>query len=142
LPHFNLLPIPKDKKTGGKIESGVNYYDDLTLNVNILYDDCQVLPDPSVSIDAILYPSEVDGLRAVHKILNPLLNDLGNKPDSDYLADLRWPAVIVAAKEALQTMRTNAAKGGTAAAGDAGVASTVGRGLAYENPTRSDDCLR
>jgi len=51
-------------------------------------------------------------LLAVHEAINPLLNDLGDKPDSDYLADSQWPAVIVAAKEALQTMVDNDAQTG------------------------------
>jgi len=114
-PHMRLevvaalrsLSDPQRQKKWGKVEDGVNYYDDLTLNVNILYDDCQVLPDPSLSIGSILYPSEVKVLRAVHEALNPLLNNLGDKPDSDYLADPQWPAVMVAAKEALQTMIEN-----------------------------------
>jgi hypothetical protein len=101
------LADPQRQKKWGKIEKGVNYYDDLTLDMNILYDDCQVLPDPSLSIGSILYPSEVEVLRSVHDALNPLRKDLGNKPDSNYLIDPRWPTVIAAAKEALQTMIEN-----------------------------------
>jgi hypothetical protein len=101
------LADPQRQKKWGQVKDGINYYDDLTLNVNILYDDCQVLPDPSLSIGSILYPNERDVLHAVHEALNPLLNNLGNKPDGDYLADPQWPAVIMAAREALQTMIKN-----------------------------------
>jgi hypothetical protein len=101
------LSDPRRQKKWGKVEDGVNYYDDLTLNVNILYDDCQVLPDPSLSIGSILYSNEVEVLHAVHEALNPLLNDLGEKPDDDYLADPQWPTVILAAKEALRIMIEN-----------------------------------
>jgi hypothetical protein len=103
---IEFLSDPERQKLSGKVKDGV-YYADLTLYVNILYDDCQVLPDPSLSIGSILYPSESEVLRAVHGALNPLLNDLGNKPDSDYFADSQWPAVVVAAREALRTMIEN-----------------------------------
>jgi hypothetical protein len=103
---IKFLSDPELQKLSGKVKDGI-YYADLTLYVNILYDDCQVLPDPSLSIGSILYPSESKVLRAVHEALNPLLSDLGNKPDSDYFADPQWPAVVVAARETLRTMIEN-----------------------------------
>jgi hypothetical protein len=103
---IEFLSDPERQKLSGKIEEGV-YYADLTLYVNILYDDCQVLPDPSLRVGSILYPSEGEVLRTVHEVLNPLLDDLGNKPDSDYFADPQWSSVVVAARETLRTMLEN-----------------------------------
>jgi hypothetical protein len=88
----------------GRIEEGVNYYDDLTLNVNILYDDCQVLPSPESAVPDVLLDSDVPGLLALEAALGPLIEDLGNRPDSDYLSDRRWDGVVAAAKEALLVM--------------------------------------
>jgi len=89
----------------GRFEEGVNYYDDLTLNVHILYDDCQVLPFPELSVPSLLYEAEVPALRAVGEALEPLLLDLGDSPDEDYIADPRWPVVVSAARSALTTMQ-------------------------------------
>jgi hypothetical protein len=101
---LRALADPQRQRSWGKVEQGVSYYDDLTLNVHILYDDCQVLPDPSTAVGSVLARGEVDALRAVHDALNPLLEDLIDKPDGDYLMDPRWPTVIAAASEALRTM--------------------------------------
>jgi hypothetical protein len=100
------LADPQHQRTHwGVSEPGVNYYDDLTLNVHILYDDSQVLPDPSAAVGAVLSEGEVDPLRTVHDALGPILDELGDRPDSDYLADTRWPAVVAAAQSALDAMR-------------------------------------
>lgn len=58
----------------GPYEEGVSYYDDLTLNVHVLYDDCQVLPDPSRSVGTVLYEDEVEALQGVHAALSPMLD--------------------------------------------------------------------
>lgn len=101
---LRALADPEQQRSWGKVEDGVAYYDDLTLNVHVLYDDCQVLPDPSGRVGSVLLPGEVSALRAVHDALNPLLDDLGEKPDADYLADPRWATVQAASAEALRTM--------------------------------------
>jgi hypothetical protein len=91
----------------GRYEEGVSYFDDLTLNVHVLYDDCQVLPDPSRSVGAVLYEDEVQALRGLNAALGPMLDDLRDSPDSDYLADPRWPQVVDAARAALDVMRSS-----------------------------------
>lgn len=91
----------------GRYEEGVNYYDDLTLNVHVLYDDCQVLPDPSRSVGAVLYEDEVEALRGVHAALGPMLDELQGSSDSDFLADPRWPRVAGAARATLDAMRSS-----------------------------------
>ncbi|HEY8717071.1 SCO4402 family protein [Pengzhenrongella sp.] len=88
----------------GRWEEGVNYYDDLTLNVNTLYDDCQVLPSPESAVPDVLLEADVPALRALDNALGPMIRDLGNRPDTDYLADPRWPTVVAAAQAALDAM--------------------------------------
>jgi hypothetical protein len=91
----------------GRYEEGVNYYDDLTLNVHVLYDDTQVLPDPSRSVGAVLYEDEVEALRRLDAALGPMLDELQDSSDSTYLADPRWPEVVAAARAALDVMRSS-----------------------------------
>lgn len=68
----------------GRFELGVNHYEDLTLHVHVLYDDCQVLPDPDLAVPAILNDSEVPAFRALEAVFGPLLDELGERPDADY----------------------------------------------------------
>lgn len=91
----------------GVAQKGVSYYDDLTLNVHILYDDCMVLPDPLAAVPAILHAHEVPTFAELGAALGPMLDELGDRPDADYLADKRWPAVIRAARAALAVMRSS-----------------------------------
>lgn len=95
----------------GVVEEGVNYYDDLDMNVHILYDDTQVLPDPESAVPSLLYDSEVSALLAVDAVLGQVIQQLGDQPDSEYLADSRWSAVVDAAGVALLVMQTNDEKG-------------------------------
>lgn len=89
----------------GRVEEGVNYYDDLTLNVHVLYDDTQVLPSPEHATSSLLHPAEVPALQALDRVLGELMRELGDSPDGVYLADPRWPEVIDAARLALEVMR-------------------------------------
>ena len=83
----------------------LNYFDDLTQNVHVLYDDCQVLPEPDGRLWSVLLPGdEVARLRALDKALGPLIDELGDAPDAVYLADPRWGAVMSAAALALASM--------------------------------------
>lgn len=91
----------------GKYEPGVPYYDDLDLNVHILYDDTQVLPDPASAVPSLLHKSEVPALQAVDAVLGQMILDLGDRPDAEYLSDPRWRAVVRAAGEALTVMETS-----------------------------------
>jgi hypothetical protein len=89
----------------GRVEEGVNYYDDLTLNVHTLYDDCQVLPSPDSAVPDVLHDAELPAFRALDAALGPMLRELGDRPDEEYLADPRWDNVIRAASSALAAMR-------------------------------------
>jgi hypothetical protein len=101
------------ESTWGRYDPGVTWYDDLTLNIHLLYDDCQVLPDPGSTVGEILLPGDVPGLVELHRALDPLLDELGDRPDAEYLSDPRWQGVVDAARAALEGMR-NPPGGGTA----------------------------
>lgn len=89
----------------GRVEEGVDYYDDLTLNVHVLYDDTMVLPSPEVAIPGVLHENEASALRMVDEALGPLIRELGDRPDEAYMADPRWANVVAAARAALNAMR-------------------------------------
>ncbi|WP_410870178.1 SCO4402 family protein [Nocardia sp. A7] len=83
-----------------------NFYDDLDVNVSILYDDCVVVPDPRSRIGTVLVDTpEVDRLIELDQVLDPLIRRLGNAPDATYLGDSEWPLVVAAARAALAAMR-------------------------------------
>lgn len=91
----------------GRYEPGVEYYDDLDMNVHILYDDTHVLPDPESAVPSLLHDSEVPALQAVDAVLGQMIRDLGDRPDAEYLSDPRWPAVVRAAGEALAVLKAS-----------------------------------
>ncbi|WP_157978736.1 MULTISPECIES: SCO4402 family protein [Nocardia] len=83
-----------------------NFYDDLDVNVSILYDDCVVVPDPRSRIGTVLMDGpEVDRLIELDRVLGPMIGRLGNAPDATYLGDSEWPLVVAAARAALAAMR-------------------------------------
>lgn len=82
-----------------------DYYDDLTLNINILYNDTRVLPDPGDAVGSILFPTEVKELRFLAEALTPLIDELGDSDDVTYLSDPRWDEVVSRAGDALQFMK-------------------------------------
>ena len=84
-----------------------NYMDNLDLNVHVLFDDCMVLPDPTPMVGAVVYAGEVQALRALGNILDPLIDELGDQPDATYLAHARWVDVLAAAGKALAVMRAH-----------------------------------
>jgi hypothetical protein len=52
----------------------------------------------------VIYEREVGTLRALDAVLGPLIDELGDRPDADYLADARWPRVVEAAAQALAVL--------------------------------------
>jgi hypothetical protein len=104
---LKALSNPEHQRTKwGRCEPGTDYYDDLDMNVHILYDDTLVLPSPEDAIGSLLHPPEVPVLQALDGFLGPLIRDLGDSPDEVYLADPRWPHVIDQAGIALAAMRS------------------------------------
>jgi hypothetical protein len=86
-------------------EGGPEYFDDLTLIINILYDDCQVLPNPELRIGSVLLPSdEIERLAVLHVTLGALIDELGEMEDAAYLSDPRWAHVVEASAAALAAM--------------------------------------
>ncbi len=80
-------------------------YEDLTLVINILYDDTQVLPNPRQRIGTVLIAgSEIDALKALAGPLTTVLDRLGNAETSTYLASDEWPEVVRSASVALASM--------------------------------------
>lgn len=89
----------------GQVEEGVNYYDDLTLNVHVLYDDCMVLPQPQTAVPDVLHEEEVPAFLALERTLGPMIQDLGDQADDVYTSDPRWPGVVDAAGRVLADMQ-------------------------------------
>lgn len=82
-----------------------NYYDPLDQSIHTLFDDWVVLPDPEPAIGAFLVSGpEIDRLRALGDVLGPLIDELGDRPDQDYISDRRWPLVVERAGSALSAM--------------------------------------
>lgn len=81
------------------------FYDDLDLNISILYDDCVVLPDPRTRIGTVLIDgAEIGRLADLDGVLDPLIRRLGDVPDRRYVEDAAWPRVVEAARAALVAM--------------------------------------
>ncbi|MGH9214608.1 MAG: SCO4402 family protein [Acidimicrobiales bacterium] len=82
-----------------------DYFDDLTVCVHILYDDAQVLPEPSSRVGSVLLDGdELARLRQLGAVLDVLLESHGDAPDVEYLSDLRWANVARSAGLALAAM--------------------------------------
>jgi hypothetical protein len=81
------------------------YADDLGAAVNVLYDDCQVLPNPTDRLGSVLVDGdELERLRHVDTALDVLLADHRGDDDQAFLDDPRWGNVVDAAGRALAAM--------------------------------------
>jgi hypothetical protein len=79
------------------------YYDDLSLQISLLYDN--VFPEPRQRIGSVLAPGiEVDRLEELERLLGQLIDELGNEPDAIYLARPEWAEVKRLAMLALAEM--------------------------------------
>ncbi|EST19957.1 SCO4402 family protein [Streptomyces roseochromogenus] len=78
------------------------YFDDLTLNVHILYDDTAVLDNPSGAIGHTLRDaSEAQTMQRLADRLNEILDALDPEADdAAYLGHQLWPGVVEAAAQA------------------------------------------
>jgi hypothetical protein len=81
-----------------------SYYDELKLEIHILFDDIDVCVDPDRWVGDVLFPAEVEPLRHLGQALDALLADPDLVTDADYLADPRWAEVIRQAQVALAVM--------------------------------------
>ena len=84
---------------------GVREPDDLSLHVHVLYDHCQVLPDPAARIGAVIYEDDVAALLALNAVLDPMIEDVGDQRRND---------VVAAAAGALDAMHRCDARNGDA----------------------------
>lgn len=83
------------------------FYDDLTTNIHTLFDDVCVLPNPHSRVGFVLYPNEVEALHALGELLDPLINELGDTNDAQYLSHPQWPEITNKAQHAYETLRSN-----------------------------------
>ncbi|SUB09252.1 SCO4402 family protein [Nocardia brasiliensis] len=82
-----------------------NFYDDLDTNVHILYDDYRILPDPESALGDVLLPGdEIERLRTLGRVLDPVIEELGDSPDARYLAHQQWTVVARTAGAVLSAM--------------------------------------
>jgi hypothetical protein len=81
-----------------------NYYDELKLEIHILFDDIDVCVDPDRWVGDVLLPDEVEPLRQLGQTLSELLDERSLVTDADYLADPRWAEVVRRAQVALDVM--------------------------------------
>lgn len=82
------------------------FYDDLTMNINVLYDN--VLPEPQSRVGTVLRnESEASDLLRLEQVLGPLIHDLGDASDGEYISDRRWSDVVAAAATAAAEMKSN-----------------------------------
>ncbi|MFH9073625.1 SCO4402 family protein [Streptomyces alboflavus] len=83
-----------------------DYYDDLTLNVHILYDDTTVLASPEAALgNTLASEQEVRAMQELAHALDAALDDAGaDAPDAEYLRSPLWPQVVTAAQAALAAL--------------------------------------
>jgi len=78
-----------------------NFFDDLTMTVNIFHDLIVNDDDFDQYIGAFLVSSdEATAVERVYRTLDALIDDLADSPDSRYLSDPRWTDVVSAAAQA------------------------------------------
>ncbi|WP_405656899.1 hypothetical protein [Streptomyces sp. RK9] len=83
-----------------------DYYDDLTLNVHILYDDTTVLASPEAALgNTLASEQEVRAMEELARALDAVLENVGvDVPDAEFLRSPLWPQVVVAAQAALAAL--------------------------------------
>lgn len=91
-------------RVGGEF-SEPTVYEDLTMNINVLFDDTQVLPDPRQRLGTVLFAGdEVPALAALGALLDEVLDRLGTAGADVYIDDHQWPEVAGRAPMALAAM--------------------------------------
>lgn len=83
-----------------------DYYDDLTVNIHILYDDTRVLEEPAGTVGDVLRSGDeaaamVPLARQLDAVFDRYGTDLG---DEEYLNTPEWPDVVRAAQTALAAL--------------------------------------
>ncbi|MFD4600826.1 hypothetical protein ACFWPQ_22710 [Streptomyces sp. NPDC058464] len=90
----------------GRVYHGEGYFDDFTMNLNILYDDTLVLDDPVAALGTVLASrQEAAALAALGLALEELLGREGtDRSDVEYVASPLWDAVVESAAVAYRIM--------------------------------------
>ena len=85
-----------------------NFYDDLWVNVGLLFDTSLVLEAPRDRVgDILVDDSEAVAMERLAGHLAPLIAKLGDADESDYLAQPAWQDVLAAARDAEKLLRDN-----------------------------------
>ena len=80
-------------------------FENLSLDVHVLFDDTEVLPHPESRVGSVLVAGdEVEALTALAGPLDELLDRLADSADGDYLAAEAWPEICRLAGLALAAM--------------------------------------
>ncbi|MGX1887569.1 SCO4402 family protein [Streptomyces sp. NPDC055287] len=95
-----------------------DYYDDFTLNVNVLYDDTTVLADPEAALGYTLTSeAEVRVMKTLADVLGNTLSQVGREAtDAEFLASPCWPQVVATATRALSVLTGSSSDAGTSLA--------------------------
>jgi len=108
--NITISPLAATEVEAVVEDRGVRYpsddFDSLAEHLACLYDECEILPRPERAVGSILRASEVPAMRMLGRQLGALILELGEAPDSFYLADPRWFDVVVAAEGALAAMES------------------------------------
>lgn len=59
-----------------------DHADNLDMNIHILFDDTSLLPDPLSGVGWYIYADEVEPLRLLGAVLDPLIDEIGDDVDS------------------------------------------------------------
>ena len=82
-----------------------DYYDELDLNIHVLFDDLCILPHPGPADHQVLLPGpEVGRLAALGTVFDSMIRRLGDLGDADYLSDPQWPEIVDLAQRCLPAL--------------------------------------
>ncbi|WP_260634810.1 SCO4402 family protein [Streptomyces angustmyceticus] len=89
-----------------QIYPNADFFDDFTLNVNVLYDDTTVLDDPAAALGQTLAnDAEVAAMQRLAGRLGDILDSVGRDADDlTFLQSPLWSGVVTAAQEALRVL--------------------------------------
>ncbi|MDT0486992.1 SCO4402 family protein [Streptomyces doebereineriae] len=82
------------------------YFDDFSLNLNILYDDTLVLEDPALALGKVLRShEEVSVMAELAERIDLVLREEGSgRSDAEYLRSRHWAGVLIAASRAYSVL--------------------------------------
>jgi len=72
--------------------------------VRALY-DTPALPSPRLVVGSFLYADEEEPLLALDAVLDPMIAELQDVPDAEYVAHRNWPEVVRLAGAAAAVLR-------------------------------------